>query len=150
MGSKSAHRTVAPARSAAITQGRTFASWSSLLTTTSSPDVQRRHAPPEHDAGRIGAEEVGQRRASIAHDVVGVELRGRDVAAIRQRADQCAVHRVRHNVWRLSPARSVEVRCAAVESGEPGAHRGDVEHFEIVHAMPASLKGTAAPSALRL
>ena len=35
--SGSAQRTVAPARSVAITQGRTFASWSSRVTTTSSP-----------------------------------------------------------------------------------------------------------------
>ena len=36
-GSKAAQRTVAPTASAARTQGRTFASWSSRETTTSSP-----------------------------------------------------------------------------------------------------------------
>ncbi len=41
-GSKSAQRTVAPARSAACTHGRTFASWSSRVTTTSSPAPQSR------------------------------------------------------------------------------------------------------------
>ena len=35
-GSKSTHRTAAPAASAAITQGRTLPSWSSRVTTTSS------------------------------------------------------------------------------------------------------------------
>ena len=36
-GSKSIHRTLAPADSAAMTQGRTLPSWSRRLTTTSSP-----------------------------------------------------------------------------------------------------------------
>ena len=39
-GSTSAHRTTAPARPAACAQGLTFASWSSLETTTSSPAAQ--------------------------------------------------------------------------------------------------------------
>ena len=39
-GSNSAQRTVAPAASAACTQGRTLASWSSRETTTSSPGRQ--------------------------------------------------------------------------------------------------------------
>ncbi len=39
-GSKSTHRTTAAARSAACTHGRTFASWSSRVTTTSSPGAQ--------------------------------------------------------------------------------------------------------------
>ncbi len=39
-GSNSAHLTVTPALSAAITHGRTLASWSSLLTTISSPGSQ--------------------------------------------------------------------------------------------------------------
>ena len=39
-GSKSTQRTVAPARSAASTQGRMLASWSSRVTTTSSPGPQ--------------------------------------------------------------------------------------------------------------
>ncbi len=39
-GSKSSHRTVAPADSAARTHGRTFASWSSRVTTISSPGDQ--------------------------------------------------------------------------------------------------------------
>ena len=39
-GSNSAHRTVAPLLSAAITHGRTLASWSSLVTTISSPGSQ--------------------------------------------------------------------------------------------------------------
>ena len=41
-GSKSAQRTVAPARSAACTHGRMFASWSRRVTTTSSPGDQLR------------------------------------------------------------------------------------------------------------
>ena len=40
--SKPSHRTVAPARSAAMTQGRTSPSWSSRVTTTSSPGPQSR------------------------------------------------------------------------------------------------------------
>lgn len=39
-GSKSAHRTVAPAAAAACTQGRMLESWSSRVTTTSSPGAQ--------------------------------------------------------------------------------------------------------------
>ncbi len=39
-GSKSARRTVTPARSAACTHGRMLASWSSRVTTTSSPSDQ--------------------------------------------------------------------------------------------------------------
>jgi hypothetical protein len=39
-GSNSAHRTVAPARSAACVHGRTLASWSSRETITSSPGPQ--------------------------------------------------------------------------------------------------------------
>jgi hypothetical protein len=39
-GSNAAHRTVAPAASAAYTQGRMLASWSSRVTTTSSPGPQ--------------------------------------------------------------------------------------------------------------
>ncbi len=39
-GSKSAQRTVAPRACAACTQGRMFASWSSRVTTTSSPGPQ--------------------------------------------------------------------------------------------------------------
>ncbi|CAM5241713.1 hypothetical protein STENM327S_06787 [Streptomyces tendae] len=39
-GSKSAHRTRAPAACAACTHGRMFESWSSRVTTTSSPGPQ--------------------------------------------------------------------------------------------------------------
>ncbi len=48
-GSKSSQRTVAPTDSAAITQGRMFESWSSRLTTTSSP------GPHSCDAARVRA-----------------------------------------------------------------------------------------------
>ena len=41
-GSKSIHRTIAPAASAACTHGRTLASWSRRETTTSSPGRQVR------------------------------------------------------------------------------------------------------------
>ena len=45
-GSGSAQRTTAPARSAACTQGRTLASWSSRDTMTSSPSRQLRASVP--------------------------------------------------------------------------------------------------------
>src|ERR1700712_3981891 len=52
-GSKPAHRTPAPVRSAAITHGRTLASWSSRDTTISSPG---RHAPERvRDRSKVSA-----------------------------------------------------------------------------------------------
>ena len=67
-GRTSAQRTVAPARSATCTHGRTLASWSSRDTTISSPGPpafapasgppvgQRGRTRPEHHPGRVGAD----------------------------------------------------------------------------------------------
>ncbi len=100
----------APAASAAISHGRMLASWSSRVTTISSPgrhcrsegsgEVERQlgGAAAEHDAGRVGAGEVGHRTAGADDDLLGVALRG-VVHATVGRAGPASPRR-----WPRSPA----------------------------------------------
>src|SRR5215211_5881080 len=81
--SGSAQRTVAPARSAAITHGRTLASWSSRVTTTSSPGASVRptaadsriviaviEGPNATSSGRAPSSRPAAARASSTHSSV--------------------------------------------------------------------------------
>ena len=138
-GSKSTHRTVAPTASAACTQGRMFASWSSRVTTTSSPGPQslasaagevvgeRGGAAAEHDAARVGPEQVGEGGAAVGDDLLGAPLGGGDRAAVRDRAGQGVGDRPADDVGGLAAAGAVEVRGPLGERGEVGTDRGDVE-----------------------
>ena len=116
-GSKSTQRTVAPAASAAWTHGRMFASWSSRVTTTSSPGPhalgqgagevvgQRRGAPPEDHPARLDAEQVAPWR------------RGRPRRSPRPGARPSSPCRG----WR-PPRRGVSRTASATTSG-PGSRR---------------------------
>ena len=73
-----AKRTTTPRSCASSSHGATFASWSSFVTTISSParerpaerareqEVERGHARPERDLVRVAAEEAGRRRRGPA------------------------------------------------------------------------------------
>ena len=123
-GSNPIQRTVAPAASAAITQGRTFASWSSRETTTSSPGPQpaasvrarskvswvalRPNTMPRGSAPSRSA--IAERAAE--HGVVGQPLGGGDPAAVGDRGGQRLGDRAGDRLRHLGPAGAVEVRGA--------------------------------------
>ena len=152
-GSKSSQRTVAPAASAASTQGRMFASWSSRVTTTSSPgrqpradgagevEGQLRHRPPEHDPARVGTEQVRDRRTGAHDDVLGPPLGVGDRAPVgeprRHRAGDRLGHRRRH----LRAARPVEVGHAVVERRELGADAREIHADSVSDLGGAGVAG---------
>ena len=133
-GSKSIHRTVAPAPSAACTHGRTFASWSSLLTTTSSPGAQSlasararskvswvmlrpKTTPPGSPCSRSA---MPARAPSVI--VVGVPLGGRDPATVGHAATPWP--RGRRRRPRQAPASHRARRSGRRPRSTPGNARG--------------------------
>ena len=92
--SNSAQRTVAPARWAAMTQGRMLASWSSEVTTISSPagpparegvgDVEgeRRHVGSQHHPIGRAVDEVGDRAPGLLHDRRAALARRKDAVHV--------------------------------------------------------------------
>ena len=139
-GSKSAQRTVAPARSAAWIQGRTLASWSSRVTTTSSPGPQPgpASAPGPSSAGsstgrtrppRVGVDEVGHRGPAVgqrerAFRSAGVTVSSLARGAISASYTACATT---SGVWVPPDRRSARPRDppprAAAGSGRARARR---------------------------
>ena len=81
------------------------------------------HAAPDHHAGRIGAEQVGQRGAAAGHDLVGRTLRRGMGAAVRDRAGHRGGDGVGHGPRHLRPAGTVEERLATGQRGVVGPDR---------------------------
>ena len=136
-GSKSTQRTVAPARSAACTHGRTFVvvepGDDHLVSRAPHPGEmprevvgQLRRAAAVHDASRVAVHEVGHREPEPVHCGLGAFLGLADRAAIRKRTREHGCHRVAHCPRRLGAARPVEVSPAALERRELGADARDV------------------------
>ena len=80
---------------------------------------QRGHRPAEHDAPRVGAEQVAHRGTGVPDDPLGPLLGVRDGAAVGDAGGHRRRHRLRDLRGRLRPTRSVEV-------GHPERERGEV------------------------
>ena len=129
-----------PTLSAAITHGRTLASWSSLLTMISSPGSQSLAIAremskvswvmlrPNTTPSGTPPTQVRHRRPCRQHDVVGVALGLRQPPAVGERLGDGVPHRLPDDVGGLGATRTVEVRRAAGEAGEVRAQRLDVVH----------------------
>ena len=154
-GSNSAHRTVAPERSAYVTQGRTLPSWSSRVTTTSSPgpqpcasvratwNVSSVMLRPNTMPGGVAVHQVGAREARADRDVVGVALGLRRAPAVGQSRHERAGDGGGHDVGGLGAAGPVEVGGAVGEGGDAGAEAIDVVgHEDTSHQMVATSRGT--------
>ncbi len=161
LGSNSAQRTVAPVRSAYVTHGRTLPSWSSRVTTTSSPgphDCARVRAtwnvssvmlrPNTMPAGSPFTRSAPARRAPT---VMSSALRSAWV--VRPRFDSPAMSAPAMAAATTSgvcvPPGSVEVGGAVGEGGDAGADAVDVVGHEATsHQMVATSRGRASDCAI--
>ena len=128
-----------PRSCASSSQGETFASWSSAVTTISSPSRSVRanaRLRRKFSAVMLWPKAVSpgeQPRNAAALSCASVDELGRAPARLVRRADvrvvlaQVARDRVDDLVRALRSARPVEEREPAVECGEPRAHGRDVE-----------------------
>ena len=91
----------------------------------------------EHDAARVGPEQVGQGGAAVGDHLLGPPLRRGDPAAVGDRAGQGVGDGPRHDVGGLAAARPVEVRGPLGERGEVGTDRGDVVRHTRILPQPA-------------
>jgi hypothetical protein len=116
-------------------------SWSSRVTTTSSPacherarevEAQLRGAAPEHDAGGIGAEQIGHRLASLGDGSFGALLCRGDGSTVGDGGCQRAGHRRPDDVRNLRAARPVEVGHSFGQRREVAADPLDVERHQSV------------------
>ena len=140
------HRSVAAAPSAACTHGRMFPSWSSRVTTTSSPghpllgerpgDVVRqlRHRPPEYDPSSIAPEQVRNRSPGADHHILSPPLGVRDQPSVGDPGRHRPRHRLGHLPRHLRPTRPIEVRDALVEGWEVPADALEVEGHDAIIA----------------
>ncbi len=88
---------------------------------------QRRHAPPEDHPRRVRAQQVTDRRPGLEHRSVGVAFRLGHLTPGRHGGGELTADRVGHRLRGLGAARSVEVRCPALQRGELGPEGLDVE-----------------------
>ena len=129
--SGSAQRTVAPARSAAITHGRTFASWSRRVTTTSSPGPSVRptaaesriviaviDGPKATPAGSAPSSRATAARARSTHSSVACAA-AKTPPWFALRPERMNVgHRLDRGVHHLRARRPVQPRPAPGQPGE--------------------------------
>ena len=88
------------------------------------------HRAPEHDAARVGVQQVRHGRPASGEGATGVPLGRRRVRVVGERADERVVDRSGDDVGRLGAARAVEVggaeTLALSQLREVGAHPRDV------------------------
>ena len=120
--SKSATRTVAPARSAASRHGRTLASWSSDVTTTSSPGAQVREMAsakwkvsvvmfgPRTTPSGVPPTQVRDRRPGVRDDLAARARRGERAALVGHGGAQRVGDRLDDGGGHLRAGRAVERR----------------------------------------
>ena len=137
-GSKSAHRTAAPTASAARTQGRMLASWSSRVTITSSPGPQV--AASVRARSKVSAVMLRPKTTPRGSTPSRSAIAARAASTTASAARSAAVTEPRfasgdeqgvgdgggHGVGHLRPARPVEVRRARGQGREVGADRPNV------------------------
>ena len=162
-------RTVTSRSAAIARQVETFASWSSVVTTISSPaceggadrppDVQGqgRHVVAELDLlGARGTEEVGDRRVALVDHRVAQLARPEGAAGVGVHVAVVAADRVDHALRDLRPAGAVQEgdRAAvllASQRRELGAQRLDVERRHQCSVPPVNVQlsirtaGTTTP-----
>ena len=97
---------------------------------------ERGGAAAEHDAARVGPEQVGQGGAAVGDHLLGTALRRGDGAAVGDRAGQRVGDGPADDVRGLAAAGAVEVRGPLGERGEVGTDRGDVERHTGILSHP--------------
>ena len=146
-GSGSAQRTVAPARSAAITHGRTFASWSRRVTTTSSPGASVR---PTAAARRIvmrghrrAEGDVARRRAEQPRRPPRAPLRRTRRSRARRRTRRRGWRRGRSASSRPSPSIATSTICVPAgpsSRAQPPARPGEAVAVHAARRGPHELR----------